>query len=79
MKRTTVKNLTLDEIKAQYPDRWVLIEIAKLDRDLNIVSGKVVETALTKPEIYQKLLKADVKRFAVEYTGALPADLAFLL
>lgn len=68
------KTLTMEEIKQQYPNMWVLIEYTKLDEDLNIVRGWVVETAPTKDEIYQKLLKADVKRFAIEYTGELPVE-----
>ncbi|MGH9754017.1 MAG: hypothetical protein ACREA2_14665 [Blastocatellia bacterium] len=68
------KILTMEEIKQKYPNRWVLIEYSELDDDLNIVRGEVVETASTKDEIYQKLLKADVKRFAIEYTGELPVE-----
>jgi len=71
--------LTMPEIKQRYPDQWVLIEYTKLDKDLNVVRGKVVETAPSRDEIYQKLLNADVKRFAIEYTGEWPADLAYLL
>ncbi|MCG3159147.1 MAG: hypothetical protein JMDDDDMK_00129 [Acidobacteria bacterium] len=73
------KNLTMDEIKQQYPDQWVLIEFTRLDEDLNIVSGKVVETASSKDEIYRKLLGADVKKFAIEYTGEFPEHEAYIL
>lgn len=72
------KTLTMEEIKQQYPNLWVLIEYTKLDADLNIVRGSVVETAATEDEIYQKLLNAEVQRFAVEYTGELP-EMALIL
>jgi hypothetical protein len=72
------KTLTMEEIKRQYPNMWVLIEYTKLDEDLNIMRGWVVETGSTQDEVYQKLLNADVKRFAIEYTGELP-EMAYLL
>ncbi len=72
------KILTMEEIKQNYPNQWVLIEYSELDDDLNIVRGEVVETASTKDEIYEKLLNAKVTRFAIEYTGQLP-EMAFIL
>jgi len=72
------KTLTMEEIVQQHPNQWVLIEYSELDEDLNIVRGEVVETAATKDEIYQKLLTAQVTRFAIEYTGVLP-EVAYIL
>jgi len=71
--------LTMPEIIRRYPDQWVLIEFTKLDDELNVVRGKVVATAPSRNEIYRKLLKADVKRFAIEYTGEPPEDAAYIL
>ena len=70
---------SLEEIKKQYPDQWVLIAYTKLDDDLNVVRGKVIATAPSRSEIYRKLLKAEAKRIAIEYTGEPPEDVAYIL
>lgn len=75
----SAKTLTLDEIKQQYPNQWVLVEFTKLDEDLNVLRGRVVETASSKGELYRKLVNADVKKFAIEYTGELSQDEVYLL
>jgi hypothetical protein len=71
--------LTWPEIVERYPDQFVLVEFTELDEDLNYERGKVIATASSKDEIYRKLLKADVKCFAIEYTGEPPEDEAYLL
>jgi len=72
------KTLTMEEIKQQYPNMWVLVECIKLDEDLNIIRGRVITAARTKDEIYSKLLTAEGKRIAIEYTGELP-EVAYIL
>jgi hypothetical protein len=72
------KTLTMEEIKQQYPNMWVLVECIKLDEDLNILRGRVITAARTKDEIYSKLLNAEGKRIAIEYTGELP-EVAYIL
>jgi hypothetical protein len=72
------KTLTMEEIKQQYPNMWVLVECIKLDEDLKILRGRVITAARTKDEIYSKLLNAEGKRIAIEYTGELP-EVAYIL
>ena len=76
--RKNGKTLTMEEIKRQYPNQWVLIEFTKLDEYLNVVRGRVIASARTKDEIYSKLLTAEGKRIAIEYTGELP-EVAYIL
>jgi hypothetical protein len=71
--------LSLEEIREQYPDQWVLIELSKPNKDPDVVRGKVVATAPSRSEIYRKLLRADVHSFAIEYTGEPPEDEAYIL
>jgi hypothetical protein len=73
-----MKTLTMEEIKQQYPNMWVLIEFTRLDEYLNVVRGRVIASARTKDEIYSKLLTAEGKRIAIEYTGELP-EVAYIL
>ena len=61
--------MTLDEIKQQYPDQWVLIEFTGLDDELRVTDGTVLAHAVTRDEIEQELMGLRNERIAVEYTG----------
>jgi hypothetical protein len=73
------KILTMEEIKRQYPDQWVLIAYTKLDENLEVVRGEVIATAPNREDIYRKLKGAMEKKIAIRFTGEPPADLAYLL
>ncbi len=36
--------MTLEEIKHQYLDEWVLIEFTKLDEGLEVIEGEVIRS-----------------------------------
>lgn len=71
--------MTLEEIKRQYPDQWVLIEFAELDDELKVIQGEVVAHSPAKEEIYKKLVRLENERIAIEYTGDMPDEPAYLL
>ena len=70
--------IKLAEILKQYKDEWVLIEYTKLDEELNVVEGRVLAHSPRKEELYALLSKFKGKNFAIEYTGALPKDVAVM-
>lgn len=61
--------MTLEEIKQQYPNQWVLIEFTRLDDDLIVVDGKVIAHSPSRIEIDRKLATLRNERIAVEFTG----------
>jgi len=71
--------MTLEEIKKQFPNAWVLIKFTELDDELRVVEGRVIAHALHKEEIYKKLLALDHAKIAIEYTGEMPEEPAYLL
>jgi hypothetical protein len=73
------KILTMEQIKHEYPDQWVLIAYTKLDENLEVVRGEVIATSPTREDIYRRLKDAEEEKIAIRYTGEPPADLAYLL
>jgi hypothetical protein len=71
--------MTLVEIRQRYPDEWVLIEFAELDEELRVVEGEVIAHSSSKEEIYKKLLALENEQIAIEFTGEMPEEPAYLL
>lgn len=67
------------DIKRNFKDEWVLIEIEKVDETFNVVEGEVLAHSKDKDEVYRKLLEIRPEKFSVEYTGEIPEDLAVVL
>jgi hypothetical protein len=71
--------LTIEQMKAQYPDQWLLIAFTALDANLNVIAGEVLAHSPDRDEMYAALDQCEDKSFAIEYTGLPDPDLAFLL
>jgi hypothetical protein len=71
--------MSLEEIFSLYPDEWVLIVNPELDEELNVIRGEVLAHATERDEIYSKLSLRNGKSVAIEYTGAIPDNLAVML
>ena len=64
--------LTLEEIKQQYPQQWVLIAYTEEDEYLNVVRGQVLASSPDRDDIYAYLPNRNGKSVAIEYTGPIP-------
>jgi len=67
------------DIKKNFRNQWVLIEVKNVDESFNVLEGEVLAHSKDKDEIYQKLLKIRPKEFSIEYTGEVSEDLAMLM
>jgi len=67
------------DIKKNFRNQWVLIEVKHVDESFNVLEGEVLAHSKDKDEIYQKLLKIRPKEFSIEYTGEVPEDLAVVM
>ena len=63
----------------KYKDEWVLLDVKKVDKNLQIREGLVLWHGKDKNEIYNQLLQRRPKKFSIEYTGKIPDDLAVVL
>lgn len=70
--------MSIERIREQYQDEWVLIEYKNLDENLNVKEGKVIAHSPNKREIYNLLAKTKGKNIAIEYTGKIPEDLTVM-
>lgn len=61
--------MTLEEIKQQYPNQWVLIEFSQLDDELKVVDGEVLAHSTSRQDIEKQLATLRNEKIAVEYTG----------
>lgn len=80
--------LTIEEIKSQYPDQWVLVgnpvlkDFDTLEAIINkIVSGIVLIASKDKREIAYKAkeLRKNVESVTCVYTGEMPKNRKWLL
>jgi hypothetical protein len=73
------KVLTIEQIKKEYVNKWLLIAFNELDEDLNVLSGEVLAYSSDRNEIYAAFDRREGKSVSVEYTGKIPEDVAFVL
>ena len=72
--------MTLEEIKQQFPQEWVLIEFTELDENLDPINGTVIAHATLHDVILAELEKHKGKQIAIKYTGEdLPIDFTYAL
>jgi hypothetical protein len=71
--------LTLEEMKQQYHDEWLLIAYTQIDENLNVLQGEVLAHSANVETLYSLLPQFRDRAVAFEYLGEIPDDLAFLL
>jgi hypothetical protein len=74
------KVLTIEQIRENYQDAWVLIENPQTDEFLEVLAGKVLYHSHNRDEFDRETLKFHPKRSAVIFTGEImPEGVAFAL
>lgn len=71
--------LTIAEITQRFDSEWVLIEDPSTDEALEVQGGTVRGHGKDRDEIYRQAVRIRPRRFAIVYTGAMPADTAIAL
>jgi hypothetical protein len=71
--------MTLEEIKQQYPNQWVLIEFTRLDDELRVVDGEVLAHSPSRDEIEKELTTLRNELIAVEFFGDGDTGEAYLI
>ncbi len=64
--------MDIEEIKRQYRDEWVLMEVTKSDDKGNPLEGKVVSHSRNRDDTYNSMKKIMIKNLAHFYTGEIP-------
>jgi len=71
--------LTITEIEAQFSSEWVLSEDPSTDEALEVRSGTVRCHDKDRDMVCRRAVEIRPKRFAIVYTGKMPADTAIAL
>lgn len=73
------REMTAAEIESQFESEWVLVEDPQTDENLRVLSGRVLHHSKDRDEVYRKAIALRPKRFAMLYTGEIPAGTELLL
>ena len=71
--------MTVDEIKKQFPDEWVLLADPETGEGQHVVSGELLFHSPSRDTLYEKALELKPKHSAVLFTGKIPKGTAILL
>jgi hypothetical protein len=73
--------MTIVEIKKQYDQEWLLIEVDKYNEDWEPLEGRVIFHSPRGDDLYKEMLKikGENLQLAIEYGGEYPDDVAVLL
>ncbi len=68
------------EICEKYEEKWVLLNNVLMDEEnMRITEGTVLCHHADKEEVYKKASELRPQKFAIEYVGELPENLAVML
>jgi hypothetical protein len=71
--------LTIEEIKRQFPEQWVLLEDPEINEFEQVVGGRVRHHGDDPDEVYEKVAELGIRHSAVRYMGYPPEDVEFIL
>ena len=71
--------MTMEEMRAEFGDEWILVENPATNEALEVLSGTVVHHAKDREEVYRQAVSRRPKRSAILYTGQIPDDTAIVL
>jgi hypothetical protein len=63
----------------QFDSEWVLLDDPKTDETLEVRGGKVLWHSRDRDEVYRKAVELRPQRFAMVFTGRMPAGTAIVL
>ena len=71
--------LTITEIESRFDSEWVLVEDPEVNKNMEVVGGKVVCHSKDRDEVDRKAIELRLKRSAFLYTGKMPENTEILL
>ena len=73
------QEMTIKEIHTQFGDEWVLVGDPETTANLEVTKGKVLHHSRDRDEVYRRAVALRPKRYAVLFTGEMPANTAIVL
>jgi len=76
MNETTIDDtMTLSEIEKHFDGEWILVEDPELDRNNEVIRGKVLCHSKNRDEVDAVAMRLRPKRSAFLYTGSVPNNI----
>jgi hypothetical protein len=78
--QTTI--LSIEQMRSAYPNQWLLVANTQTDDNLDLLAGEVIVHSVDCEQIYVAIARERQTRtgtLAIEYTGTIPDDVAFIL
>jgi hypothetical protein len=73
------QEMTVSEIEAQFEDEWVLVVDPETTDALEVIKGRVLHHSRDRDEVYRKAVEVRPRRYAMLFTGEMPANTAIVL
>ncbi len=73
------KTYRYDEMKALFPDEWVLVGEPETDANLQVLAGEVLWHCKDRDELYRKGLELRPRNFAILCFSEIPDDMVVIL
>lgn len=73
--------MKMEEIKREFPDEWVLVEVTESDENDETLEGKLLYHHPNKRKVIEEMgqfMRGPGKPVSIEYTGEIPEDAAFM-
>ena len=71
--------MTMAEMEREFAGEWVLVQDPQTNDALEVIQGNVVCHSKDRDEVYRRAVALRAKRYAVLFTGKMPADTAVVL
>ena len=72
--------MTVQEMEARYDGEWILVGEPETTDTLEVVKGTVLYHSKDRDEMYRRAIALPApKRYAVVFTGKMPANTAIVL
>jgi hypothetical protein len=71
--------MTAKAMEEQFPDEWILVGEPRTDDKLEVIEGTVIHHSEDRDEVYRRAVALHPKRYAVLFTGKMPAGTAIVL
>ena len=71
--------MTVDEMRTKFEAEWILVGDPQTNDALEVLGGTVIYHAKDRDEAYRVGVTRHPKRFAILYTGQIPANTAVVL
>jgi hypothetical protein len=72
--------MRLEDIRQQYKDEFVLLEVTKTDNDdTEIIEGNVLAHSKDREEIYALMVKSPAHYVAIEWCGEIDPKVAVVI